>query len=521
MVKFHPDDMTAFPGALADGHGADGVTRFVTQSIARVSARSTVSTRHSSSRCSSRNSSYRRSERFTEWELNDWEEEEEEEKEDEEEQRAAQMHTEVSANGEVPDALAGNSPRSSFVGAARSTVERQFGVAKADAEAAAATMSRMRRSMEIGEMLEGDESLPLSQAMCGTFSCRGIEEDQEKINQDCACVAYPLGSSTQTALFIVLDGHGKNGDVIAQKLLDQLVSWIGREQWQAAISPAEISSRLVQSFEKSHASLASFALDAASGAPAANESGACAVALMLCAGRILVAHAGDCRAVLGSEQEGVGLQCVELTIDHKLELEDEARRIQATGAWIRPMIATEDDYRPSRVYADRSDPRRGPGLSMSRSLGDLDADECGVIPTPEVGVRLVDRARDRFIVLASDGLWEFLSSEHVVEVVGGFLSRGEPAVNAARFLIAKAALAWRNEEGDYRDVSRAARLWAHAYRVDPQTDCAPVLPCALRLTVACHLLSINHAFTGYYRHCAHSQRPTAGAACMTRCKGNG
>ena len=54
-------------------------------------------------------------------------------------------------------------------------------------------------------------------------------------------------------------------------------------------------------------------------------------------------------------------------------------------------------------------------------------------------------------MLASDGVWEFLSSEHVVEIVGGFLRRGEPALTAARFLIAKAALAWRNEEGDYRD----------------------------------------------------------------------
>ena len=38
-----------------------------------------------------------------------------------------------------------------------------------------------------------------------------------------------------------------------------------------------------------------------------------------------------------------------------------------------------------------------------------------------------------------------------MDIVSGFMSRGEPAIKATKFLIAKAALAWRTEEGDYRD----------------------------------------------------------------------
>ena len=60
-------------------------------------------------------------------------------------------------------------------------------------------------------------------------------------------------------------------------------------------------------------------------------------------------------------------------------------------------------------------PSAGPGLTMARSLGDLDADSVGVIPTPEVTFRVFVAGRDRFIVLASDGLWEFLSSKTVVQ----------------------------------------------------------------------------------------------------------
>ena len=39
------------------------------------------------------------------------------------------------------------------------------------------------------------------------------------------------------------------------------------------------------------------------------------------------------------------------------------------------------------------------------------------------------------------------------------MARGEPAIAATRFLIAKAALAWRTEEDDYRDDITAIVLY--------------------------------------------------------------
>ena len=57
------------------------------------------------------------------------------------------------------------------------------------------------------------------------------------------------------------------------------------------------------------------------------------------------------------------------------------------------------------------------------------------------------------------GIWEFLPSSEVVDIVGGFVQRGEPASDAARFLIAKAALQWKIEEGDYRDDITAVVIY--------------------------------------------------------------
>ena len=58
---------------------------------------------------------------------------------------------------------------------------------------------------------------------------------------------------------------------------------------------------------------------------------------------------------------------------------------------------------------------------------------------------------DLFLILASDGVWEFIDNDEAVAIVGQFYDKGLPALDACRFLIAKAALCWRKFEGDYRD----------------------------------------------------------------------
>ncbi len=49
---------------------------------------------------------------------------------------------------------------------------------------------------------------------------------------------------------------------------------------------------------------------------------------------------------------------------------------------------------------------------MARSLGDLVAASVGVSPEPEVLSYELDED-DQFIIIASDGVWEFLSNEQV------------------------------------------------------------------------------------------------------------
>jgi len=62
---------------------------------------------------------------------------------------------------------------------------------------------------------------------------------------------------------------------------------------------------------------------------------------------------------------------------------------------------------PYRVWLKYEDM---PGLAMSRSLGDKVAHSVGVSSLPEVKSSLLEMD-DKFIVVGSDGVWEFLTNE--------------------------------------------------------------------------------------------------------------
>jgi serine/threonine protein phosphatase PrpC len=94
---------------------------------------------------------------------------------------------------------------------------------------------------------------------------------------------------------------------------------------------------------------------------------------------------------------------------------------------------------PARVWLKDLDV---PGLAMSRSLGDVVAHTVGVSSEPEVFEYTLDSARDVFLVLATDGLWEFMSDAEVVRMVGVAKDPQE----AVETLIKEANTRWLKEE---------------------------------------------------------------------------
>jgi len=56
------------------------------------------------------------------------------------------------------------------------------------------------------------------------------------------------------------------------------------------------------------------------------------------------------------------------------------------------------------------------GLAISRSIGDHSLTRSGVIPDPELIDHEINE-NDKYLIIASDGVWEFLSNEDILQVI--------------------------------------------------------------------------------------------------------
>lgn len=89
--------------------------------------------------------------------------------------------------------------------------------------------------------------------------------------------------------------------------------------------------------------------------------------------------------------------------------------------------ANGDPIGPARVWLRTENI---PGLAMSRSVGDLVASSVGVIPEPGKLLLTLEfretelSEEDKFIILASDGVWEFIDNEEVSGVTTGCETSG-------------------------------------------------------------------------------------------------
>jgi len=57
----------------------------------------------------------------------------------------------------------------------------------------------------------------------------------------------------------------------------------------------------------------------------------------------------------------------------------------------------------------------------------------------------------QFFIIATDGVWEFVSSTEAVQIVGTCFEQGMSASDACKELIRVAMGKWKDREGDYRD----------------------------------------------------------------------
>ena len=330
-----------------------------------------------------------------------------------------------------------------------------------------------------------------------------IPQKDDKQNQDQYLIVQNFAGIQNNWLFGICDGHGINGhfasDHVKQylptniELLDYML--LKQKEKEAQKSSEEKLESPSGFFDDDEEGLASYLLskdkrkkytvisegfiktacDIQNRSFNVDYSGTTVVTVMLTGNNLTWANVGDSRAVLGSLRTKEEAAVVEenkaefqiesvagpsskgdkiwmstsLSIDHKPDRADEHERIINTNGRVDPFREENGDpVGPARVWLRT---QNVPGLAMSRSIGDLVAASVGVIPEPEF-FEITLNEWDKFLVLASDGVWEFIDNNEWVRLVAPFWENNDPE-GAWKKLTELSVEHWKREDEVIDDIT--------------------------------------------------------------------
>lgn len=220
----------------------------------------------------------------------------------------------------------------------------------------------------------------------GSYYGISCKKGRQDVLEDTHKAVPDLRGDPGQAFFGVFDGHGgrKAADFAAEHLVNKINDAIdSSKEGEGSIEAAVRSGYLATDAEFLQQGV---------------KSGACCVTAIMKDGHMVVANAGDCRAVLSRAGTAEAL-----TSDHRAGREDERQRIESLGGFV-------DNFSGRwRVQGT---------LAVSRGIGDLHLKEW-ISAEPEVQ-KLPITPECEFLILASDGLWDAVTNQEAVDTAKTF-----------------------------------------------------------------------------------------------------
>ncbi|KAK5840697.1 hypothetical protein F383_20162 [Gossypium arboreum] len=288
------------------------------------------------------------------------------------------------------------------------------------------------------------------------------KKGQKGTNQDSAIVWEKFGCQEDMIFCGIFDGHGSWGHIVAKRVKKSVPASL-LCNWQKALSLTSLPRQLdtefnstfhhfdiwKQSYLKTYADV-DLELKHHPGIDAF-RSGTTALTIIKQGGHLVIANVGDSRAVLATTSDDGKLVPLQLTVDFKPNIPEEAERIlQCNGR----VFCLRDEPGVYRVWTPNGDT---PGLALSRAIGDHCVKEFGLISVPDVTQRNITN-NDQFVILATDGVWDVISNEEAVEIV----SSTEDREKSAKKLVQCAMRAWKyKKRGIAMDDISAICLFFH------------------------------------------------------------
>lgn len=284
----------------------------------------------------------------------------------------------------------------------------------------------------------GDDNFPWSVGY--RISCskgaKGLQDN--KPNQDNFSLTRLRG---EWDIVCVMDGHGKDGHLVSSRAVQTVPYFLAK----SAHFPDNIEKAFDDAFKRCQEDIVRHSVEKSFDA---QGSGCTGLATLTHGGVVWTAHCGDSRAMITTL---ANRRITFETADHKPTDPPEWKRIEDAGGEVA--VQHYGALSQHRVFVKGKDM---PGLLMSRCLGDCCVKDCGVVATPDVSrveIPMEDGVRP-FLVMASDGIWEFLDSDWVAKQIAKKLTgpfEASKMDRCLRNLIEEARKAWAKNSANYCD----------------------------------------------------------------------
>ena len=270
-------------------------------------------------------------------------------------------------------------------------------------------------------------------------------------NQDIAFIEKNFAGESSYIYFGVCDGHGIVGHEVSDFIKNNLPKELSKSLNKKDILTDDTKSK------KKIFNIIDDAFITVNDKLTYNDSinslysGTTCVSVIYTPKKLICANIGDSRAVLGRyDKNAKKWVSIDLSRDHKPTEKDEAKRILNRGGRIKPFTdeVTGEEYGPQRIWIKKEEV---PGLAMTRSFGDRVAASVGCICLPEIKDFKFEED-DKFLILASDGIWEFIGSEECINIIGKYYFSNN-IESCCTYLYNESRKRWIKMEGIVDDIT--------------------------------------------------------------------
>ncbi|XP_059643904.1 probable protein phosphatase 2C 49 [Cornus florida] len=242
-----------------------------------------------------------------------------------------------------------------------------------------------------------------------------MEDEHIRIDDLCAHLGSPFRCNMPSAFYAVFDGHG--GPEAAAYVKNNAM----RLFFEDASLPqtSDINDAFLEELEDSHRRAFLLADQALADEFSVSDScGTTALTALVLGSHLLIANAGDCRAVLC--RKGVA---VSMSQDHIPSYLPERKRVEELGGFI------ECGYLNGE-------------LAVTRALGDwhmksLHGSLSPLTAEPDIQQFMLTE-EDEFLIIGCDGIWDVMSNQDAVSLVRRELRRHDDPQQCARELVNQA-----------------------------------------------------------------------------------